>query len=52
MGGAFQPREDRTAVTRPVATNHGADVIYSLDKLFLKAGKLLGLPVSMGIRTR
>jgi predicted nucleic acid-binding protein len=35
-----------------IATNHGADVIYSLDKLFLKAGNLLGLPVSMGIRTK
>jgi predicted nucleic acid-binding protein len=35
-----------------IATNHGADAIYSLDKSFLKAGKLLGLPVSMGIRSR
>ena len=34
-----------------VASNHRAAVIYSLDKRLLKAGKLLDLPVSMGIRT-
>ncbi len=34
-----------------VASNHRAAVIYSLDKTLLKAGKLLDLPVSMGIRT-
>jgi predicted nucleic acid-binding protein len=28
-----------------IARNHGASAIYTLDKLFLKAGKLLGLPV-------
>ena len=35
-----------------VASNHRAAVIYSLDKALLKAGKLLDLPVSMGIRSR
>ncbi len=35
-----------------VASNHRAAVIYSLDKTLLKAGKILDLPVSMGIRTR
>jgi uncharacterized protein len=33
-----------------VADNHRAAVIYSLDKTLLKAGKILDLPVSMGIR--
>jgi uncharacterized protein len=32
-----------------VANNHRAAVIYSLDKTLLKAGKILDLPVSMGI---
>ena len=35
-----------------VADNHRAAVIYSLDKTLLKAGKILDLPVSMGIRTK
>jgi predicted nucleic acid-binding protein len=35
-----------------VANNHRAAVIYSLDKTLLKAGKILDLPVSMGIRTK
>jgi len=34
-----------------VANNHRAAVIYSLDEKLLKAGKILNLPVSMGIRT-
>lgn len=33
-----------------VANNHRATVIYSLDKTLLKAGKILELPVCMGIR--
>jgi predicted nucleic acid-binding protein len=33
-----------------VANNHRAAVIYSLDNAFLKAGKMLDLPVRMGIR--
>jgi hypothetical protein len=33
-----------------VANNHRAAVIYSLDKTLLKAGKILDLSVSMGIR--
>lgn len=35
-----------------VAKNHRAKAIYSLDKTLLKAGKLLGLPVSHGVRIR
>jgi uncharacterized protein len=35
-----------------VASNHRAAMIYSLDKTLLKAGKILDLPVSKGIRTR
>ena len=33
-----------------IARNHNADAVYSLDKTMLKAGKLLGVPVSTGIR--
>jgi len=33
-----------------VANNHRAAVIYSLDKKLVKAGKILGLPVHMGVR--
>jgi predicted nucleic acid-binding protein len=33
-----------------IARNHQARAVYSLDKVFLKAGKLLGLPVEAGIR--
>ena len=35
-----------------VANNHHAAAIYSLDKILLRAGTILRLPVSMGIRTR
>lgn len=35
-----------------VANNHRAEVIYSLDKVLLKAGRVLDLPVSMGIPAR
>jgi len=35
-----------------IAKNHRAKFIYSLDKTLLKAGRLLGLPVSQGIRTK
>lgn len=34
-----------------IARNHKAQVIYSLDKTFIKAGKILGLKVSMGIQS-
>ena len=34
-----------------VANNHRAAMIYSLDKTLLNAGKILELPVSMGIPT-
>jgi uncharacterized protein len=33
-----------------IAGNHGAETIYSLDKSMIKAGKMLGLPMSAGIR--
>lgn len=32
-----------------VASNRGADAIYSLDKLMVAAGQALGTPASMGI---
>jgi len=32
-----------------IAKNHGATEIHSLDKDLLKAGRILGLPVSSGI---
>lgn len=35
-----------------IADNHHAAAIYSLDKILLKAGKILQLPVRMGIRAR
>ncbi len=33
-----------------IARNHRSEAVYSLDKTLLKAGKLLGVPVSVGIR--
>ena len=33
-----------------IARNHGAETFYSLDNSLLEAGKLLGVPVSVGIR--
>lgn len=33
-----------------IARNIGAEVVYSLDNTMMKAGKLLGVPVSTGIR--
>jgi predicted nucleic acid-binding protein len=35
-----------------VVNNHRAAAMYSLDKTLLKAGKILDLPVRMGIRIR
>jgi predicted nucleic acid-binding protein len=32
-----------------VAKNHDGEAIYSLDRTLLRAGRILGLPVSMGI---
>ena len=32
-----------------IARNHGATSIYSLDKTLLKAGAILGLPLSTGL---
>lgn len=33
-----------------IARNHGASAIYSLDRAFVRAGLMLGLPASEGIR--
>jgi predicted nucleic acid-binding protein len=35
-----------------IARNNNAEAIYSLDDRMIRAGKLLGLPVSRGIRAR
>ena len=35
-----------------VAANHGAQMICTLDKKLLRAGKMLGLPVGSGIHGR
>jgi predicted nucleic acid-binding protein len=35
-----------------IANNRRAAVIYSLDRTLLDAGKVLNLPVSMGIRAK
>ena len=51
--GRFETRlRAGDALHLAVANNHRASVIYSLDKTLLEAGKLLDLPVSMGIRTK
>ena len=51
--GRFETRlRAGDALHLAVANNHRASVIYSLDKTLLEAGKLLELPVSMGIRTK
>jgi predicted nucleic acid-binding protein len=34
-----------------IAGNHQAAAIYSLDRTMIKAGKILGLPVSAAILT-
>jgi predicted nucleic acid-binding protein len=34
-----------------IAKNNHAGAIYSFDKTLLKAGKVLGLPVSAGVQT-
>ena len=50
--GKFETRlRAGDALHLAVANNHRAAVIYSLDKTLLRAGKMLGLPVSTGIRT-
>ena len=33
-----------------IASNRGAETIYSLDKVMIAAGKALGVPTSAGIR--
>jgi hypothetical protein len=34
-----------------IASNHRAVAIYTLDKAWLRAGKILDLPVSSGVQT-
>ena len=49
--GNYQPGlRAGDALHLAIANNHRAEAIYSLDKTLLKAGKVLGLPVSAGIR--
>jgi predicted nucleic acid-binding protein len=38
------------ALNLAIARNHGAKTFYSLEESLLNAGKLLGVPVSVGIR--
>ncbi len=40
------------ALRLAIANNHRAEAIYSREKSLVKAGRILDLPVSMGIRTR
>jgi predicted nucleic acid-binding protein len=35
-----------------IASNHGAQAIYSLDEGLIRAGQILGLPTQTGIRLR
>ncbi len=32
-----------------IGSNHGAERILTLDRAFIKAGEILGLPVSLGL---
>jgi predicted nucleic acid-binding protein len=51
--GRFETRlRAGDALHLAVANNHRASVIYSRDKTLLEAGRILELPVSMGIRTK
>jgi uncharacterized protein len=51
--GRFETRlRAGDALHLAVANNHHALAIYSLDKTLLEAGKILELPVSMGIRAK
>jgi predicted nucleic acid-binding protein len=35
-----------------IASNHRARTVYSLDKAMVRAGEILGIPVSVGIQTK
>jgi hypothetical protein len=39
-----------SAAALAIARDHGAGVMYSLHQAMLRAGTMLGLPVSMGIQ--
>ena len=48
--GRFETRlRAGDALHLAIATNRRAEAIYSLDKVLLEAGKILGVPVSDGI---
>ena len=48
--GRFETRlRAGDALHLAIATNRKAEEIFSLDKVLLKAGKILGVPVSEGI---
>jgi len=48
--GRFETRlRAGDALHLAIARNRGAEAIYSLDKMLLKAGKILGVPVTEGI---
>lgn len=48
--GRFETRlRAGDALHLAIAANHRAEVIYTLDRTLLDAGKILNLPVSMGI---
>ena len=48
--GRFETRlRAGDALHLAIATNRRAEAIYSLDKVLLEAGKILGVPVSEGI---
>ncbi len=51
--GRFETRlRAGDALHLAIADNHRATMIYSLDRTLLDAGKILNLPVSMGIRAK
>jgi predicted nucleic acid-binding protein len=51
--GLFETRlRAGDALHLAIANNHRAAVIYSFDRALLDAGKILNLPVSMGIGAR
>jgi len=51
--GRFETRlRAGDALHLAIANNHRAAVIYSLDRTLVDAGKILNLPVSMGIRAK
>jgi predicted nucleic acid-binding protein len=50
LGGVETGLRAGDAFHLAIASNHRAKTIYSVDKMLLKAGTALGLPVSVGIQ--